>query len=499
MALGMARQLQQTVAVCCTSGSALLNIYPAVSEAYYMQVPLLVLSADRPAELLDRWDGQAIHQKGVFGPHVKASFETEPTEDAHVACGLEAVRLSMSGRRGPVHINVPLSEPLYTEAGTRFTYPEISVSVQARPAGTYSRGFSLNDKLRGNKKILILCGCDDPSPESTALLKELRANKHVVVIGDVLSGRHAASVPANWESEFAAADAGLKASLVPDLLISTGKMILNKTLRAWLRNNKPKQHWHISQDAYCADPFFTNPDVLQESDADFFRELKEAVDVFGDKSYADLWRNLGETNSAAAREKLADTGYNEFSALRAVLRALPAGPLQLHAANSMSVRLLAYSAGLIRPQWELYCNRGVSGIDGCTSTAMGMALLSGKPNILITGDLAFFYDANAFLTRVLPRNLKIVVLNNSGGGIFLSIDGPSEMKESDPYLITPHRLSAQHVALQHGLKYFRADAADNLQTAIQAFTDESSLCILEICTDMSTNTKHFKQYKQLHV
>lgn len=495
VALGISKQLQQPAAVICTSGTAVLNLYPAVAEAYYMQVPLIVLTADRPAEMIDRWDGQTIRQYEVFKPHIRCSLQTP--EQLTTDCVNEITTLinklyseATLNVCGPVHMNVPLAEPLYAAAPEVFDYPSITVSDSMTDPSTILELPSFD--FSANKKIMILLGADNP-PESSEALETIARQGHAMVIGDIISNRLSAINIPSWEGLLLLNTDELRQDFVPDLLITTGKMVLNKALRNLLRKQPPAQHWHVSATGFSADTFFTTPLVIKATENSFFDALVAQLPQES-SSYFNAWSQKAQQFEHQT-ETITCAGYNEFNAVAQVLNTLPQNTV-LHLANSMSIRYVAYLAGKTKPEWEIYSNRGVSGIDGCSSTAVGAALADNRPHFLITGDIAFFYDINAFWQRELPKNLKIVLLNNGGGGIFSHIDGPAGLPELDPYLGTPHSKNAALMADHFGLQYFSSTDAKELEEALKKFSRNERPAILEIITEPAVNAAIFKQFKQ---
>lgn len=503
MALGMTIISGLPAAVVCTSGSAALNFYPAVAEAFYMQRPLLLITADRPPELIDRWDGQAIHQPGVYGRHVKASFNlpdqfSNDNISEFIEMASEAYTLAVSGIKGPVHINVPLREPLYDSASNNFTYPEFPVSEGSFVS--YSEKLTITDPgyIRPDSKIMILNGAGEPEPEFNSELIKLKESGKIVVLSDIISGHHNASSFSNWESVWMNASEVQRQELKPDILISTGKMILSKQLRNFLKEHKPLQHFHVSENAYSADPFDTNPLIIPFRDAMYFKAFSKTLEESANKEYFSKWQRLSENQKELSRG-INESQFNELLACKMIMSALPRTRLHLHLANSMSIRLASFCADETSADWHISSNRGVSGIDGCTSTALGSALLSSTLNVLISGDLAFFYDVNAFLCNQIPDNLKVVILNNSGGGIFRNIEGAPQMKESDPFLYTPHHLNALKIAEQFSLGYFSADDRESLESALPDFLNYKGSCLLEVNTEQEINSSIFNQYKHIQI
>ena len=503
VALGMAKKLQEPVALLCTSGSAVLNYYPAISEAFYMQVPLIVISADRPADLLDRWDGQAIHQFEVFKPHIRSSFNTPDNSDfaqfqTFFDLGAKAYSNSISTIQGPVHINVPLKEPLYANAEDVFEYPVFELPSSVIPSQNTDLPVMDDNFFVNFSKILVLNGAANSSLDCNFILNKIKDRKAVVILSDIISGKHSESSFQNWESIVLNSNDEQKSELLPDLLITTGKMILSKSLKNLLKKSKIKAHWHIAENGYCADTFYSNPSIFKISDQDFFERFEEHLPEQLNQDYYNAWNKLSVVHKIKS-EGLNVNDYNEFNLLVKFLKALPSEKLNLNISNSMSIRLAAYNMHCLDAQWNIYSNRGVSGIDGCTSTAMGMALLDSSPNFLITGDLAFLYDVNAFFINEKPQNFKVLIMNNQGGGIFKNIEGPSKMKESDPYLYTPHLFNAKHIASHYNINYISADNQAQFDKGLKEFIQSQELCFFEVFSESNHNTEFFNQYKQIQL
>lgn len=503
IALGMAIETNNPVVLICTSGSAVLNFYPAIVEAFYMQIPLIVISADRPPELIDRWDGQAIHQANVFSSHVKASFHCPEILDSidtdyFIKQTSLVYETSITNVKGPVHLNIPLREPLYTEAQSSFVYPNIALPV-INNSDEFNKDY-LNelDSITNSDKILILLGAGENDSKITGYLQLIKQSQNCVIVSDILSGQHTLSSFINWESLLLSANENQKQNLIPDVLISTGKMILNKQFRSFLKTNKPKRHWHISKNGYYADPFDSNATIININESVFFENLSSKFKEKNQSQYNSDWSSLSESRKKNELGAI-DSEFNELLACKLVLQALPKENINLHLANSMSIRLAAYNAEYLNSNWKIKANRGVSGIDGCTSTALGAASVSNVMNFLITGDLAFFYDINAFLGVNIPENFKIIILNNNGGGIFRNVEGASEMHEANQFLYTPHNLNASHIAEQYKIHYIHAHNQRSLELALDEFINSKGNSILEIFTNPEINSQIFKQYKTIQI
>jgi 2-succinyl-5-enolpyruvyl-6-hydroxy-3-cyclohexene-1-carboxylate synthase len=497
IALGMAQQLKQPVVLVCTSGSAALNYYPAIAEAFFQQIPLLVLTADRPPEWVDQWDGQTIFQEEVYGKHVKKSFGFPDSfahpDQAWAANRIvnEAIHLSRQFPAGPVHVNIPLREPFYPEVGEVFEFPKQPRTVQVE-SPSYSLSAEslakLKQELQGKRSILLVPGQQDSHPELLQVLEELARTKQVVVVADSITnmqGDGCITLHDHWigKEEF-------QEELRPDLLITFGKSIISKSLKLFLRKQQVA-HWHIQTDGQAKDTFQSLSRVVASEPLPVLRWMLEEISS-QDSGYFQSWQNLEARVSDALPKVLREVEFGEYGALATVLDRTPSSSL-IHVANSMAVRYLNFIG---RRTQEICCNRGTSGIDGSSSTAVGAAFVREGLVTLITGDMAFFYDRNAFWHNYPLANLRIILLNNHAGGIFRLIDGPAKQPELVEFFETKQALTAVHLAAEYGFHYAAVTNSEELETALVEFYEPSlQPKIIEIESSSTRNADILKQIK----
>lgn len=504
IAMGMAQVTKNPVTLICTSGSAAYNYAPAVAEAFFQEVPLLILTADRPKEWIHQHDGQTIYQTDIFGKHVKKSFEL-PADYEHPdsVWAIErmindAVNLAKAAPQGPVHINVPLREPFYPAEGEEIVY-DTKVRVIGRLETTAqlaeSTWMDLLASFEQHDNILVAGGQDGLSPNLAVLLEQLREKSKCVLLADSISNIGVDVITKH--------DLFLKpeqSELAPSLLITFGKSFISKGLKTFLRKNKAVEHWHLQVDEHLIDALQSMTMIIPMKALDFFSQLVERIAVStneGREAYTIAW-NREEEKARKYIETFMTNGlspFYEFFAVKQLMNALPEGSL-LHLANSMTVRYGNYIGVNPDSHIEVFANRGTSGIDGCVSTAVGTALVTDKPVFLIIGDVAFFYDRNALWNRYLPKNLKILLLNNHGGGIFRMIDGPAKQPELGDFFETVQHFDAKLTAEESGMAYFWADTFDNFTENLSKFmnfTENSAL--FEVKTNPEINTRIFKQFK----
>lgn len=479
IALGMAQSDGNTVVLISTSGSAAYNFAPAVAEAYYQQVPLLVLTADRPPEWIGQRDGQTIVQDKIFGEHVKASFtvHSDFKKDQEWIVNRytnESILLANRCPQGPVHLNFPLAEPLYPTPNQKilFRKPRTIQETASRQRLDESELKTLINELGKSKKILCLGG---QYPSNQSLLKGLKGfikSTGAVVAGDILSNLHSMFSTIRFGELFLEGLADKKKEqFKPDLLITWGQGIISKQTKLFLRKHPAKHHWHLQPAGDVADTYKGLTKIIRTTPEDFFYQLTKSKlnkKTSLKSAYSDQWIAAEKIALGLINDEL-QKATGEASMVKETLRSLK-GKYKLHLANSMSVRY-ASLCGLMPGQTEIsvFSNRGTSGIDGCTSTAVGHAWSDNETNLLITGDVAFFYDRNAFWNSSRLKNLRILLLNNHGGRIFSMIDGPKDRKEVNEFFVGPQNLNAKHLCEEFGFEHHTVHTIKDAHQALNKF------------------------------
>ena len=517
VALGMAQQSGRPVAVICTSGSAVYNVAPAVTEAYFQQVPLLLLTADRPHEWLHQQDGQTMNQVNVFGRQVKRSYDL-PADYTHADARWfiertlnEAINLSRLSPAGPVHINVPLREPFYPTPDESFHYEPARVIdvLTARPALPPDTWHRLLTTWEQSNRTLIAVGQLPRDPALLSILKKFSEELGVPVVGEITG-----NVPGN-DVFITKSDTFLSGltdragnAFRPDLLITIGNSFLTRNLKAFLREYPAMQHWNIQPTVdRISDSFQSLTTLIPAEPLTFLEKLFADLDYHrflqgDDEDETTGFLSHWQTADRQAAKLVLQTVSNpaqpltDWSAVQLVLEQLPNGSM-LQLANSMPVRYANLCGLDERRQISVWGNRGVSGIDGCLSTAVGAALMTDKIVTLLIGDVAFFYDRNALWSAPVPPNLRIVLLNNDSGHIFRMIDGPSRQPELETYFETPHGYTAQRTAEDAKLTYRAGDSIEKLRSLLPDFFQPGDTAkLLELTTDKLANQEQFVQYKE---
>lgn len=478
VACGWAMQAQAAVAVCVTSGSAVLNLHPAVAEASYRNIPLLVISADRPAEWIGQQDGQTIPQPNVFGALVRMSAalpEYDP-EGWYTNRLINEALLELTHRGGgPVHINVPLCEPLFDTTDAPLPMPRVIRRTELAHM-TADEEQELLEITAVLPRRMILMGQMDKAPNFPI---ELTEDHSFALVGEHLS--NCPTADCTRPDTLIGPDSEFPDIPSPDLLITMGGDIISKRLKRMLRQNPPTEHWHLSADGKVCDTFCCLTRII-EGDISELLELLGAFAEEGDESYRRLWL------TAPAEFK---APYCGMSLVGDVLTALPEQSV-LHLGNSSAVR---YARLFPIPQGvQVECNRGVNGIEGSLSTALSYAMGDSRPQFLIIGDLSFFYDMNALWLNGITANMRILLLNNGCGGIFSTIGAPN-----CDCVNGPHEATAEAWATDRGFEYHSVSNAEDWATALDALLNHHKRPVLvEAFTDSEKDAQILKNFYKEH-
>jgi 2-succinyl-5-enolpyruvyl-6-hydroxy-3-cyclohexene-1-carboxylate synthase len=497
-ALGIAQQTLEPVAVVCTSGSALLNYYPAVAEAFYTGLPLVVISADRPPHLINVGDGQTIIQPNAFGKHILFEANLKPTTK-RFPFGVQYVQKKVQTliskaldtahqKMGPVHINVPFDEPLYETVNQPIAIQSV---LKKDLLDTFTQISNSTLKTWQNaKRKLVVVGVNPPNSLESSIIEHLANDPSVIVLTETTSNLHHPNFFPSIDQLIAPLKKNEFKQLQPDLLVTFGGLIVSKKLKAFLREYKPTQHWHI--DTYKAnDTYFCLNKHFKSTPNAFFKSLFKSSKSIN-STYFETWSTIKQWRLKRHANYLKSMSFSDFKAFELISRAIPKNYM-VQSGNSSAIRYLQLFE--FESSIHLYCNRGTSGIDGSTSTAVGASVVSKFPTLLITGDLSFFYDINGLWNNYISDNFKIIVINNNGGGIFRILPGNDNSELFETYFETKHHRSAKTLAQDFGFTYNSADSIATLNDALFAFFDDNSTPkLLEIFTPYSENDKILLSY-----
>ena len=522
-ALGLSQKSKKPTILICTSGSALLNYYPAVAEAYYSEIPLIILSADRPKYKINIGDGQTIDQSDVYKKNIlysntlsqDCSHATEEIVKSNLqkiinnkddsskiqklqksiqtnneAMIEKAFNLSIN-KMQPVHLNVPMEEPLYDFIDS----PSISIKLKKK----IEKNLSIKDldncykTINKASKILILIGVSDGYILSKKSIQKINSCSSMVVMKEHTSNVFNESFISNIDRlvgpiELQSNSDSAFDELSPEIVISLGGMIVSKKIKSFLRNYKPKKHFHIGNNI-SKDSFYSGVDHLEVSPNKFFENI-----VFKkiDSNYHNLWQDINRSKLELHNRYMRVANFSDLKVFELLSNWIPK-KYDIQVANSTPVRY--FQLFDLKNKNHMFANRGTSGIDGSTSTAIGSSINSDLPVVLITGDLSFFYDINALWNKHIPPSFRIIIINNGGGGIFKILPGFKENNLFSEFIETKHNLSARSIAKMFNLNYSRVSTKFGLNLALRTFFKNSKKPkILEIKTSGIKSAKILKDY-----
>jgi 2-succinyl-5-enolpyruvyl-6-hydroxy-3-cyclohexene-1-carboxylate synthase len=490
-ALGIAQQTQKPAVIVCTSGSALLNYYPAIAEAYYSDIPLVVISADRPKHLIDIGDGQTIRQENVFHNHslYNANLSEKEVDREENSQMISTAISTAIIKNGPVHINAPFDEPLYNTTD-QFVLKDYIVKNKIIESDAF------NDNLKeyasiwnSSKKKLVIVGSYFPNINLQNLLSQIVEDESVLIFTETTSNIHHPKFVNSIDKLIFPLNKNDYKRLQPDILITLGGMVVSKKVKQFLRKYQPKHHWHIdNKNAFntfhcLSKHFVTSPNQFLDK---FLKIVKNK-----NSDYRDNWLEIKKLRGNHHGTFLEAAEFSDLTVFKILLENIP-DHCKLQLGNSSVIR---YSQLFdVNPTLDVFCNRGTSGIDGSTATAIGAAHIVEQQTVFITGDISFFYDSNALWNNFIRNDFRIIIINNGGGGIFKFIPVPSNTNVID-YFETPHNLTARQLSEMFNIKYHTAKNEIELKAELKSFYQlGKEPKLLEIFTPNTMNDKVLKRY-----
>lgn len=499
VALGMSLQSSRQVALVCTSGTALLNYAPAVAEAFYRCIPLVVISADRPQEWIDQDDSQTIWQQDALAPYVKRSCDIQAHlefENGEWVCNrlvndilLEAV----NGRKGPVHINVRLDAPLNRTAEVRPDTNRVVRMVSPSTELPTAEARRLGSLLASPRKVLVIVGFHEPDERLNRALAKLAHLPNVAVMTETIANLHSPLFVNRIDSTLCRLSAEEKEVLAPDVVITAGGALVSRFVKEWIRSINNVGHWHVGQTHTTVDCFKHLALRVEMQPAVFLRQLASAMQPHRTPSdYGGRWREAAARAEAAHEAYMARCPWSDMKAFSYIIPHIPAG-WNLHLSNGTPIRYaqLMDCSRIHRSD----CNRGVSGIDGCTSTALGASVAYSGTTLLITGDMSCQYDLGALASALLSPKFKIIVICNGGGGIFRFIASTSGLPELEKCFAVGTRLPLRELAVGFGFAYFEARSEEELRRSFAGFAAcDDRPAILAVFTPAKESAEILKGY-----
>lgn len=506
IALGMASISSKPVALICTSGSALLNYAPAIAEAYYRQLPLIVISADRPIEWIDQDDSQTIRQYEALSNYVKNSYNI-PTE-----CTSETMRwyvnrivndallTATSGRKAPVHINIQLDEPLNKFHTLKNNHERVVELISPQNKLSENIVSTLLEVIGSAQKVLIIAGFMQPCNNLNKALQSLAKCNNIAILTENISNLSADSFISSIDRTLSIISETEKKCITPDIVITLGGALVSRHIKHFLRTNKPHEHWHIGISDTTIDCFTALTKRINVPPTEFFCQMDNKIKSLriGDSTHSNyslIWRNYSLKSKELHDHFVDKVGWSDLKAFNIIFSHIPKN-WNIQISNGTSIR---YSQLFDTTCFNrIDCNRGVSGIDGCTSTAIGASLVCNDTTLLITGDMSAQYDINALSVSAISSKFKMIVINNSGGGIFRFINSTSDLPELEEYFATKPKLPLPELAKGYGFNFYDASDADELEQIFSLFiNDNSKPAILRVNTPAKKSTEILRNYFNL--
>ncbi len=493
-ALGLVQQSRKPVVLVCTSGSAVLNYHPAVAEAFYSKLPLIIISADRPKKWIDQGEGQTIRQHEVLKNHTWFNVSLSEKPD-HLTKNIDWIRKAVQTaieKQGPVHINVPFDEPLY-EIVKQSDFKIEDFSLNNSPK-IYNEDdlIAVARKWNNATKKMILVGQHQASEFLQLQLEKFSQDPSVIVLHENISNVTHKKFIGNIDQALFLLEIDKLKQLSPEILITVGRNIVSKKIKQFLRTFKPSEHWHIEQTEIPPDTFEALTRHFDTTPEMFFSQFLFLAQANTASQYQSKWLKIKRLHKQKHHDFINRAPYSDLKVFDIIIRNIPDKYL-LHWGNSSTIRyaqLFDY-----KPTQIHFANRGTSGIDGSTSTAVGAAYNSLLPVLMISGDISFLYDSNALWNKYIPDNFKLIVINNGGGDIFNFIPGPSRTQALNDFFVTKHNLNTRKQAEMFGFSYHKVQNLADLEAYLPNFFSQNEQPqLLEIVTREVDNSEVLKTY-----
>ncbi|MFW6016404.1 MAG: 2-succinyl-5-enolpyruvyl-6-hydroxy-3-cyclohexene-1-carboxylic-acid synthase [bacterium] len=468
-ALGLIQELRKPVAVSCTSGTSICNYTSAVSEAYYQKIPLVVIAADRNPYYLNQQENQMIPQKEILGSICKKSVQLpmiKNEKDFRYCQRLvnEALLEINHNGYGPVHINIPIEEEILSFSTK--TLPNTRLIKRLVRSDSDILWMNKVEELKRSNRILIIYGQSITlNSKERDIIEKFTEKYNCIIAVDHLSNlRCKGSVETFNISRIISQDAF--ENLLPEIVITMNGNYVSY-VRGLLKGYKGRfKHWIVSEDGLVADSLESLTDIIECSSSYFFEFFTEnAGKNIKENIYYNEWAEM------ANNIEIPEFPYSDIYAVQKLMEKIPSNSL-LHLANSSSVRLAQHFS--LDGSITVYCNRGTNGIDGSMSSFIGQASVSNRLSFLLIGDLSFFYDMNAIWNRYAGNNIRILLNNNAGAGIFHFNIGINKVSTLDKHTAVEHTAVAKGWVESMGFKYISARNKKEFDQNLPIFMDDTS-------------------------
>lgn len=483
-ALGLSQQIDEPVVISCTSSTATCNYWPPVAEAYYQNVPLVILTSDRNPTMLGQWEDQMIDQVGMYDRHVKKSVNLPiiKDEDDEVYCKrlINEALLELNHRgKGPVHINIPMKA--YNNSFNVKELPKVKKieRVSIHDGKLFNEKI---DELKKANKILVTCGqMSNPTDELKTYINEFFKKYNSAISVDYMSNldlEKALNLNICMDSRYTTNNKVKE--ILPDIVISFGGNIfsgIKEQLRKFYGNF---QHWLINESGNVVDLYKSLTTIFECTPEYFFKKANEKNNLENNKIYFDKMNKMIEDI------KYPDFPYSHVYAIKETVENIPENSI-LHLSVNDSIRITNFFK--LKKNIKVYANIGTHGIDGCMSSFLGQAIATDQEAFLIIGDLAFFYDMNAIRLKHIKNNVHILLINNHGGSEFY-FNRVWKNSASDLHTTARHNTIAEGWVKSNNFRYLSAHDKKSFQENLKEFlkTGEKQPVLFEVFTEMKTDS-----------
>lgn len=495
IALGKAAVTNRCTALVCTSGTAMLNYGPAIAEAQYRHIPLLVITADRPHESINRNEPQTIEQKNFYNKIVKKSFNADVRESTRYYNIIlnEAINSSISEPAGPVHLNIEIPNPSLGVSDNFMPsisadYIDVVNPIQLLPQCVLSE---ISQQLMPPNKVMIIVGCYHLCKELNMAIEKLYSHGNFIILADNISNHHGQGIINNIDTIISGTDKSLLNELKPDIVITHGGPILSSLLRDLVKEwGIP--HWHVGLEPHSCDTFGLITKHFNMSPLAFYDGLFSYIkQCYSKSTYAERWLNVAKNATADAIEYITNAPWCDLTAITELISMTPED-FNLHLSNGMSVR---YGQVLPTKFYRMDCNRGVSGIEGSTSTAIGAASMYDKPTILISGDMSAQYDVAGLMLQNKPNTFKMAIIHNHGGGIFKVINATRDYIHVNEMMAVEGDYNVEQIAISSGFNVYHANDRNTLRTNyLKMLSDDTKPNLIIIDTSASQSADVMREF-----
>lgn len=483
-ALGISLIEDAPVAIVCTSGTAMLNYSPAIAEAYYRSIPLIAITTDRPKQWIGQDDSQTINQVGIYANITRSSIDLPVLSDEESVWYsnriLNNLFFDLRKWHGPVHINVQIAQPTVAVECSNNVWNRAITFFRSRQDAAVHQVRELAATIASPRKVIIVAGFMPPSSKLNRALSKLAQKSNVVVISETISNLHSPEFLGAADLMLKTIGSNYGTQYLPDVAISLGGSLVSRRLKDFLRSTPGLEHWYVGKSTELVDCFKKLTKVIDMEPAIFLEQLAPAMAPFGAESdWSSLWERLNNKSLSTLQYIVDKAPWSDLAAFNRIIHSIPRR-WNVQFSNGTPIR---YAQLFPHNYHRCDCNRGVSGIDGCISTAIGASAVYNDVTLLVCGDTSASYDISALGLDLVSPKFKMIVIRNGGGGIFRFIGATRNLSIREKYLCGQFELPLKEMAQAYNFRYFSSTNMNELIGVLKLFVHETTQpCVLEIFT-----------------